>query len=217
MKAEDVMTREVISIAPDATVLQAARLMLQHHISGLPVIDKVAIWSACCRKAISCAAARPRPNTGARAGSSSSWVPARIAAEYSHSHGSKVSEVMTTEVQTVDESTAARRHRRRDGAQAHQTRAGAMRRAGGRDHHPFQPDACDGEHGAGGAAGAANDDASHPREVAGGNPEGAMGARGHDQCRGARRRGRAVGRRSSTNASARRSKWPPKTFPASRR
>src|ERR1041385_5448219 len=40
MKAEDVMTREVISIPPDATVLQAARLMLQHHISGLPVIDK---------------------------------------------------------------------------------------------------------------------------------------------------------------------------------
>ena len=40
MKAEDVMTRDVISIDPDATVLQAARLMLQHHISGLPVIDK---------------------------------------------------------------------------------------------------------------------------------------------------------------------------------
>ena len=34
------MTRDVISIDPDATVLQAARLMLQHHISGLPVIDK---------------------------------------------------------------------------------------------------------------------------------------------------------------------------------
>jgi len=32
--------------------------------------------------------------------------PGRIAAEYSHSHGSKVSEVMTKEVQTVDEATA---------------------------------------------------------------------------------------------------------------
>ena len=40
MKAKDVMTRNVISTAPDATVLQAARLMLQHHISGLPVVDK---------------------------------------------------------------------------------------------------------------------------------------------------------------------------------
>ena len=41
MKALDVMTRTVISVEPDATVLQAARLMLQQHISGLPVIDKV--------------------------------------------------------------------------------------------------------------------------------------------------------------------------------
>ena len=39
MKAKDVMSCNVISVAPDATVLQAARLMLQHHISGLPVID----------------------------------------------------------------------------------------------------------------------------------------------------------------------------------
>ncbi|MGB8104954.1 MAG: CBS domain-containing protein, partial [Pseudolabrys sp.] len=41
MKALDVMTGTVISVEPDATVLQAARLMLQQHISGLPVIDKV--------------------------------------------------------------------------------------------------------------------------------------------------------------------------------
>ena len=40
MKASDVMTPAVISADPDATVLQAARYMLQHQISGLPVIDK---------------------------------------------------------------------------------------------------------------------------------------------------------------------------------
>ena len=40
MRAEDVMTRDVIAIDPDATVLEAARVMLRHHISGLPVIDK---------------------------------------------------------------------------------------------------------------------------------------------------------------------------------
>jgi CBS-domain-containing membrane protein len=42
MKASDIMTLGVISADPDATVLQAARYMLQHHISGLPVIDKTA-------------------------------------------------------------------------------------------------------------------------------------------------------------------------------
>jgi CBS domain-containing protein len=40
MKASDIMTPGVISADPDATVLQAARYMLQHHISGLPIIDK---------------------------------------------------------------------------------------------------------------------------------------------------------------------------------
>ena len=39
MKARDVMTSTVISVQPSATILQAARQMLQHHISGLPVID----------------------------------------------------------------------------------------------------------------------------------------------------------------------------------
>ena len=69
MNAKDVMSRNVISIAPDATVLQAARLMLQHHISGLPVIDGAATWSAFCRRAISSAARKLAPNGGVRAGS----------------------------------------------------------------------------------------------------------------------------------------------------
>jgi len=40
MNASDIMTPGVISADPDATVLQAARYMLQHHISGVPIIDK---------------------------------------------------------------------------------------------------------------------------------------------------------------------------------
>src|SRR5260370_11667319 len=40
MKARDVMTRKVISMAPDASVLEALRLMLQHEISGLPIVDR---------------------------------------------------------------------------------------------------------------------------------------------------------------------------------
>ena len=105
MNAEHVMTRNVISIDPDATVLQAARLMLQHHISGLPVIDKegklVGVLSE------GDFLRRRETKTERRR---SRWLeflmgPGRIAAEYSHSHGSKVAEVMTTDVQTVDETT----------------------------------------------------------------------------------------------------------------
>src|SRR5262245_31880251 len=39
MKAKDVMTQPVISVAANASVLDAARLMLQNKISGLPVVD----------------------------------------------------------------------------------------------------------------------------------------------------------------------------------
>jgi CBS domain-containing protein len=39
MQAADIMTFGAASIRPDAPIEQAARLMLQHRISGLPVID----------------------------------------------------------------------------------------------------------------------------------------------------------------------------------
>ena len=39
MKAVDVMTRNVISIKPNASVAEMAKLMLDNRISGLPVID----------------------------------------------------------------------------------------------------------------------------------------------------------------------------------
>ncbi len=106
MKAEDVMTRDVISIAPDATVLQAARLMLQRHISGLPVVDKDGKLVGVLSEGDFL---RRRETRTER--KHSRWLeflmgPGRIAAEYSHSHGSKVSEVMTADVQTVDELAA---------------------------------------------------------------------------------------------------------------
>ena len=40
MKVRAIMTSPVISVAPDSTVLEAVRIMLQRHISGLPVIEK---------------------------------------------------------------------------------------------------------------------------------------------------------------------------------
>ena len=39
MKVSDVMTKRVLSVSPDSSVLDAARLMLKHRVSGLPVID----------------------------------------------------------------------------------------------------------------------------------------------------------------------------------
>jgi CBS domain-containing protein len=105
MRASDIMTPGVISADPDATVLQAARYMMQHHISGLPVIDKTGNLVGI----LSEGDFLRRRETGTKR-KRSRWLeflmgPGRMAAEYTHSHGSKVSEVMSTEVHTVNEDT----------------------------------------------------------------------------------------------------------------
>jgi CBS-domain-containing membrane protein len=105
MKARDVMTRNVVSIGPDATVLQAARLMLKHHISGLPVVDAHGALVGIVSEGDFL---RRRETATERR--RSRWLeflmgPGKIASEYTHSHGMKVSEVMADEVLTVDEDT----------------------------------------------------------------------------------------------------------------
>jgi CBS domain-containing protein len=39
MNAADIMTQPVITVTPETTIVEAAQLMLQHHISGMPVLD----------------------------------------------------------------------------------------------------------------------------------------------------------------------------------
>ena len=39
MKVADVMTNEVVTVPPGASLKEAARLLIEHRISGLPVVD----------------------------------------------------------------------------------------------------------------------------------------------------------------------------------
>jgi len=39
MHARQLMTRKVVSVTPEHTVLEAANLMIRNHVSGLPVVD----------------------------------------------------------------------------------------------------------------------------------------------------------------------------------
>ena len=105
MKAGDVMTRRVFSVDPNAGVLQAVRLMLQHKISGLPVVDAggalvgIVTEGDFLRRAET-ATERKRPR----------WLefllgPGRLADEYVHSHARKISDVMTHEPRTITEDT----------------------------------------------------------------------------------------------------------------
>jgi CBS domain-containing protein len=105
MNASEVMTRTVVSIRPDASILEAARMMLHHKVSGLPVVDPngalvgVVTEGDFLRRA-EIGGQRQRPH----------WIefftsPGRLADEYVHANGRKVQEVMSTEVCTVTEET----------------------------------------------------------------------------------------------------------------
>jgi CBS domain-containing protein len=103
MKAVDVMTREIVSISPDASVMEAVRLMLQHKISGLPVIDA----SGNLRGVVTEGDFLRRVETGTER-KRSRFVefllgPGRLATDYAHASGRKVDEVMTPDVRTVTE------------------------------------------------------------------------------------------------------------------
>ncbi|WP_249166231.1 CBS domain-containing protein, partial [Bradyrhizobium diazoefficiens] len=39
MRAHQIMSRQVVSIRPEAPITDAIKVMLAHHISGLPVVD----------------------------------------------------------------------------------------------------------------------------------------------------------------------------------
>jgi len=50
MKAKDIMTRDVITVGADTEIIQAAKLMLDNHLSGLPVVDDEGrVWGIICQ------------------------------------------------------------------------------------------------------------------------------------------------------------------------
>lgn len=103
MKVRDIMSPRVVSIAPDANVLEAIRLMLQNHISGLPVIDRSGalvgvVTEGDFLRRSETGTERKRPR----------WLefllgPRRLADEYVHTHARRVEEVMTREPITITE------------------------------------------------------------------------------------------------------------------
>ena len=102
MQARDVMTREVVSVAPGASVAEAARLMLDRRISGVPVLDGagrlVGILTEGDLMRRAELVTERRPWWLALAAS-----PEAKAAAYAKAHGLTVANVMTREVVTVDE------------------------------------------------------------------------------------------------------------------
>jgi CBS domain-containing protein len=95
MRAHQIMTRKVISVRPDTPVLEAANIMLQRHISGLPVVGD----SGALAGIVSESDFMRRGEIGTQTPRIRwlDWIvgPGKAAAEYVHEHGRKVGEIMT--------------------------------------------------------------------------------------------------------------------------
>lgn len=106
MRAHQIMTRPVITISPDASILDAANLMLQRHISGLPVVDAAGKLVGIISEGDFIR--RSEIGTQRRRSRFLRLIlgPGRAASDFVQEHGCTVSEVMTTEPMTVAEDTS---------------------------------------------------------------------------------------------------------------
>jgi CBS domain-containing protein len=105
MRAMDVMTTSVVAVPPNATIADAAKLMLERRISGLPVIDAKGklvgmVSEGDLLRRVESDTERRRPR----------WLElfaanSTLAAEYVRSHAKRVADVMTEHMVTVREDT----------------------------------------------------------------------------------------------------------------
>src|SRR6516165_7315206 len=105
MRAHQIMTKPVIAVSPDTTIVEAANTMLQRHVSGLPVgedgklVGVVSEGDFIRRSEIGTQRKRGR------------WLrfilgPGKSASDFVQEHGRRVSEVMTKDPLTITEDTS---------------------------------------------------------------------------------------------------------------
>ncbi|MFB9261603.1 CBS domain-containing protein [Bradyrhizobium erythrophlei] len=105
MRAHQIMTKHVIGVSRHTSILDAAKIMLRCHVSGLPVLDEKG-------KLIGTVSEgdflrRAEIGTGRKR---SAWLElftgvGRAATDFVHEHGRKVEDVMTASPITVEEQT----------------------------------------------------------------------------------------------------------------
>lgn len=105
MRAHHIMTKDVITVTPHTSIEDAAKIMLQTHISGLPVVNDAGklvgiISESDYLRRSEIGTGRKRP----------AWLqffmgPGKAAAEFVHERGRKVEDLMTQDPVTVDEET----------------------------------------------------------------------------------------------------------------
>ncbi len=105
MRAHQIMTKPVITVEPDSTMVEAANVMLKQHISGLPVVDAAGTLVGIVSQGDFLR--RSEISTGRRRGR---WLKfllgsGRSAIDFVHEHGRKISEIMSLSPVTIVEDT----------------------------------------------------------------------------------------------------------------
>jgi len=105
MRAHQVMTRPVITVRPETTVVEAANTMLQRHVSGLPVVDAAGKLVGIISEGDFIR--RSEIGTQRKRGRFLKFIlgPSQTATDFVHEHGRKVAEIMTEAPLTITEDT----------------------------------------------------------------------------------------------------------------
>jgi len=101
MRVQEVMTSPAIGVIPSSNIAEAAKLMVEHRISGLPVVDASRhvlgmITEGDLLRRSELGTEAKRPDWQSLFASSG-----KLADEYAHSHGRKVEEVMSPNAITI--------------------------------------------------------------------------------------------------------------------
>jgi CBS domain-containing protein len=106
MRAHQIMTRRVITVTPDTSIVDAANIMLQRHVSGLPVVDSAGKLVGVVSEGDFIR--RSEIGTGRKRGRWLRFIlgPGKSATDFVHEHGQRIAEVMTKSPLTITEDTA---------------------------------------------------------------------------------------------------------------
>jgi CBS domain-containing protein len=105
MKASDVMHRKVVTVFQEATLEEAAELMIENRVSGLPVVDgRGKVVGMITERDLM---RRMETGTARRASWLSAFLwPGRVADDYVHAHARKVNELLNGTVIAVAPDTS---------------------------------------------------------------------------------------------------------------
>jgi CBS domain-containing protein len=105
MRAHQIMTRPVISVSPESSIADAANIMLQKHVSGLPVLDATGKLVGIISEGDFIR--RSEIGTERKRGRFLKFIlgSGKAATDFVHEHGGKVGEIMTSEPLTITEDT----------------------------------------------------------------------------------------------------------------